>query len=196
LFLFEISPSSLPVVSARHRNASYAIACRLPTKTSARPSSPASAANVSPVRVGRRGSNYRSRLHSLHGGKRTGTIKAAAITQFSLSSSSSSSSPLRFALTTLNLLFVFQRPPVPLEPEIVIVNEGSCHLTDYENPTEAIWSMSSSMSSDCSENDPLSRYLGSQRRRRQRRPRRHLPPQPSREADSPSTDPAEQDRFI
>ena len=87
---------------------------------------------------------------------------------------------------------------MPLEPEVVIVNEGSCHLTDYENPTEAIWSMSSSsMSSDCSENDPLSRYLGSQRRhRRQRRPRRHLPPQPSREADSPSPDPAEQDRFI
>ena len=117
--------------------------------------------------------------------------------QFS-ESLSSSSSPLRFALTTLNLLFLFQKPPVPLEPEVVIVNEGSCHLPDYENPTEAIWSMSSSTSSDCSENDPLARYLGSQRRRRrrQRRPRRNLPPQPSSEADSPSLDPADQDRFI
>ena len=56
--------------------------------------------------------------------------------------------------------------------------------------------MSSSTSSDCSENDPLARYLGSQRRHRRRRPRRNLPPQPSSEADSPSLDPADQDRFI
>ena len=108
IVFFEISPSSLPVVSARHRNASYAIACRLPAKTSARPSSPASTANVSSVRVGRRGRNYRSRLHSLHGGKRTGTIKTAAIMQFSLSSLSSSLSVVvSFAFCANNIKFIF-----------------------------------------------------------------------------------------